>query len=138
MKISMLQVTQEVFLGDTHPTIASEEKDAPQDQRAVAIIRKANEGDNIKREELFSDHSIVMTDGGMAETVRDNIRRRWMNEAYIVLVGLRNVTGDDDKPVLEDVRAISPTSFTEIYQALPPEIAEAIHNAVATVNRHWM
>jgi hypothetical protein len=105
----------------------------------AVTVRQAQQGENEERNVLFSRFQREYIGGGVKVTQDidfDAVRRR---EVYLTMTGC-NITGEDDKPLFafKDGKLADEETFKKAWAKLPPEYADAIHDAILEVNPQWV
>jgi hypothetical protein len=107
-------------------------------------IRQARVGDDIRRRELVSEASLVIKDNIFGQEIKQKINtgeiRRF--DVYLTLVD-SNLQDEDEKGgitpwfVFHNRRLVDQSLFEKAYNALPPDVADAIYEKVLEVNPQW-
>lgn len=129
MRIKSLPVTQRF-------TITDEEYGD-----AVVEIRQATSGDNIKRNDLVSEASLVVNDKQMGTEIKQRINalERFRYEVYLTLVSCDIVEEESEKAWFRfnKGRVADEAEFNVAWNKLPPRVSEKIHEKVLVVNPDW-
>jgi len=134
-------VSSRIYLSDVYPDLAELEGATEDEERAWAVVRRANEADNIRRHEMLGERNIryVTPNNPIAvsETVLDNSRQRAMMEIYWTVDDLGNVLADGKPLFTCPFRSMPLGEFTQKWHLLPIELATAIYAAVLSYNKEW-
>lgn len=112
------------------------------DEEASITIRQATVGDNIKRNELMSEASLVVNDNFLGQEIKQSINPLEVQryEAMLTL-SASNFTDDDGASWFSfnaNGKVVDQAAFERAYNALPDaRIADWIHECVIEVNPQW-
>lgn len=129
MRIKSLPVTQRF-------TITDEEYGD-----AVIEVRQATMGDNIKRQDLVSEASLVINDKQLGTEIKQRINalERHRYETYLTLVSCDIIEEESEKAWFRfnKGRVADEAEFNVAWSKLPQSVAQKIHEKVLVVNPDW-
>lgn len=112
---------------------------------ATITIRQARTGENIQRADLVAETSYVINDKVLEQEIRQKFNWQAMRrfDVFMTLVDcsieVEDEAGNSVGPWFTFVngRLQDRVAFEKAYNALPPEISDAIYNKVLEVNPQW-
>lgn len=113
------------------------------DEDASITIRQATVGDNIKRNELMSEASLVVNDNFLGQEIKQTINPLEI-QRYETFLTLTASNFEDDEAgkawfsFNANGRLVDQAAFEKAYNSLPDQdIATWIHECVIEVNPQW-
>lgn len=110
------------------------------EESASITVRQATVGDNIKRNELLSEASLVINDNFLGQEIKQTINPMELQryQAYLTL-SAANFEDEDGKPwfVFNKNKVADEATFEAAYNLLPQEVADWISESVLELNPQW-
>lgn len=111
----------------------------------MITIRQARVGDNIRRQDLVSEASLVINDEFLGQEIKQKINQAELKrfDIFLTLAGSDIEEKDENDNVIgpyfqfKNGRLVDAVAFNQAYGLLPIEVADAIYEKVLEVNPQW-
>lgn len=113
--------------------------------KGTITIRQARVGDQLRRQDLVSEASIVINDEFLGQEIKQKINQAELKrfDIFLVLVGSDIEEEDSDGNFVgayfkfNNGHIADQAEFNVAYGRLPIEVADTIYEKVLEVNPHW-